>query len=441
MQVTETLAEGLKREFAVTLSAQDLQAKADAKLAELGKTLKIPGFRPGKIPATVLKQRYGNSVMGEALEEAVNESAARAVGERGLKPAMRPKIEIVKFEPTGDLEFKMEFELLPEIEPIDFATLTLERLVAEASDDEVSDALAKISQQRRESKPLETPRPAITGDVLIVDFLGKVDGEAFEGGAAEDFELPLGSGALIPGFEDQLVGVSVGETKLVEVTFPADYGASHLAGKAATFDVTVKEVREAVQTQIDDAFAQSLGLEGLEELRKMIRDRLSQDYGRAARSCVKRSLLDLLADQHVFPVPESMVKAEFDAIWQQVEAAAKAGQTDPDLAGKSEDEQKAEFQRISERRVRLGLLLSEVGRRNNIQVNEDELRRAVIDEARQYPGQERQVIEYYRSNPDAMASLRAPLYEEKVVDFILELAKVEERSVTPAELLAAVEAA
>jgi trigger factor len=436
MQVTETLAEGLKRQFRVKLPAQEIDQKLDQRLRQLSATMRLPGFRPGKVPLPLLKKRYGGSVMGEILEQAVQDSSSRALAERGLRPATMPKIEITAFGEGTDLEYTLALELLPDIKPIDFATLDLERLKAEVSDETVEQTIERMRERATRTEPVHPPRRAAAGDVVVIDFEGKVDGELFAGGEAKDFPLELGSNRFIPGFEEQLAGAGAGEARTVEVSFPADYPAEKLAGKAASFAVTVKEVRAPVLAALDDAFAKSMGIDTLEALRKAVREQIERDYASAARMKLKRQLLDKLAEAHHFTVPDGMVDGEFEGIWKQVQQAKEKGTLEPDQAAKSEDELKVEYRGIAERRVRLGLLLSEVGRLNNIQVNEDELKRAVVDEARRYPGQERQVIEHYRKNREAMDDLRAPIFEEKVVDFIVELAKVNERAVTPTELFA-----
>ncbi|HUA56331.1 MAG TPA: trigger factor [Candidatus Sulfotelmatobacter sp.] len=436
MQVTETLAEGLKRQFKVTLPAQELDQKLDQRLRQLGATARLPGFRPGKVPLPLLKKRYGGSLLGEILEQAVQDSSSRAMAERGLRAATVPKIEITAFAEGKDLEYTLALELLPEIKPIDFGTLALERLKADVTDEEVDQSVERIRERSRRTEPVSPPRPAATGDTVMIDFEGKVDGEAFAGGEAKDFPLELGTGRFIPGFEDQLVGANAGESRTVAVTFPTDYPAEKLAGKEAAFAVTIKEVRAPVTVPLDDEFAKTLGVDSLEALRRTVREQIERDYAAAARLKLKRKLLDKLAEAHHFTVPDGMVDGEFDAIWKQASEAKERGALEPELAAKSEDELKAEYRGIAERRVRLGLLLSEVGRLNNIQVSEDELKRAMIEEARRYPGQERQVIEHFRKNREAMDGLRAPIFEEKVIDFIVEMATVQDRKVTPAELFA-----
>ena len=440
MQVTETTNDGLKREFTVVISAQDLNEKTAARLSELGQNIKVPGFRPGKVPMSVLKQRYGQNVMGEVLERAVQDSSSQALQERGLRPAMQPKVEITKFEEGKDLEYTMELEIMPEFEPMDFSKLELERVEVEVPEKEVDEALERIASQRTETKPLDKARKSQKGDVLVIDFKGTVDGEAFPGMEAEDHHLELGSNAFVEGFEDQLVGLDKGETKDVEVTFPEQYVNDKLAGKEAVFNVTVKDILESAPAKLDDETAKAYGEENLDGLKNRVRQELAKDYGQLTRSKMKRELLDKLADNHDFTVPAGMVDAEFDTIWKQIEDAKKNDALDDDDKGKSDEQLKEEYRKIAERRVRLGLLLSEVGRLNDVDVTQEELNSALIQEAQRHPGQERQVIEFFQKNPDALANLRAPIYEDKVIDFIIEQAKVSDRKTTVEELQAELEA-
>ena len=434
MQVTEVSSEGLKRDFKVVIGAKEIGEKVEARLRELSGKVKVPGFRPGKAPIKLLKQRFGPSVMGEVLERAVTDSSAQALNERGLRPAVQPKIEIVSFDDGQDLEYSMAIELLPEIEPMDFSKIELERVKVMVPDEEVGAAIDRLAQSRKESKPLETPRKSESGDILVIDFKGTVHGEALPGMAADDHHLELGSNSFIAGFEDQLIGVEVGETREVTVTFPEAYGNEKLAGQPAVFQCTVKEIREAVPVAVDDEMAKSMGAESLEDLRDKVKERLGADYDGLSRMRMKRKILDKLADAHDFGVPESMVELEFEAIWQQVEADRQRGNVDPDDEGKEDDDVQAEYREIAERRVRLGLLLSEVGRLNQIDVTQEEVNQALFREAQRHPGQEQQVLEFYRANPEAMAQLRAPLFEDKVVDFIVDLAQVTERELSPDQL-------
>jgi trigger factor len=436
MQVTETLAEGLKRQFKIVLPATDIDSKVEGRLRQLSSTVRIPGFRPGKVPLSMMKKRYGQSVMGEVLEEAVQDSSNRALADRGLRPATQPKVEVTSFAEGSDLEYTLAIELMPEITPTDFAKIEVDKPKAEVSDDEVQKALDRLAARRENSKPVTEERPARSGDILVIDFVGRIGGEEFAGGKGEGYSLKLGSATFIPGFEDQLIGAKPGETRDVTVNFPADYGAEDLAGKEAVFAVEVKEMREPEETRINEEFAKQLGFEELQGLRDAVKSQIEQEYGAASRLKVKRALLDKLADSHDFAVPETLVEGEFDAIWKQVAQAKEEGKLEDEDKDKSEEELKTEYRGIAERRVRLGLLLAEVGRTNNIKINDDEVRRALFEEARRYPGQERQVLEFYKKNPGAVESLKAPIYEDKVIDFILEMAKVNERTVSPEELLA-----
>lgn len=432
MQVTETLNQGLKREYKVAIPASQLRSKVDGKLNELGQKLRIPGFRPGKVPMTLLKQRYEQSVMGEVLEESVQQSSQQLLTERSLRPAGQPKVELIgEFKAEADLEFSVALEIIPEITPMDFTSVALERVVVDVPESEVEDSLGRIAKRQRSSEPAADDHAAKSGDIAVIDFVGSIGGVEFQGGKADGHYLELGSGAFIPGFEEQLDGVKKGDEKTVKVTFPAEYGNADLAGKEAQFSVTVKEVRVLKDVPIDDELAKSLGLADLAELKKQARERIEREYGAVSRARVKRKLLDVLADNHDFTLPEVLVEAEFGAIWQQIEADMKADRLDEEDKGKPEDELKKDYRDIAARRVKLGLLLSEVGRSNNIQVPNEELSRALIQEAQRYPGQQQQVIEYYQRSPEALNQLRAPLYEEKVVDFILERAKVSERKVSP----------
>lgn len=433
MQVTETLSDGLKREFKVVISANDIKAKVDDRLSELGRTIRMPGFRPGKVPMPVLKKRYGPAVLGEILERAVSDASNQAMMERGLRPALQPKVDITAFAEGADLEYTLAVELLPEVKPINFAELELERLKVAADDTEIAKALERMAGDYRETKKVEG-RPAQKGDILVIDFVGSVDGKEFPGGSSKDHRLELGSNAFVAGFEDQLIGRAVGETADVKITFPKEYVNDQLAGKDGTFVVTIKEVLEPEPIQIDEGLAKKMGFDDLDTLKKAVRDQMEREYSRLSRQRLKRALLDRLAATHDFPVPAGMVDIEFEAIWKNLETQRKQGD-DPTLAGKSENELKTEFRAIAERRVRLGLLLSEVGRLNNIQVTQEEVNRAMIEEARRFPGQERRVIEYFRKNPDATGQLRAPLFEDKVIDFILEMAKVADRPVSVEELM------
>jgi trigger factor len=441
MQVTETLSDSLKREYTVVIAAKDLGEKLEARLEKIGQEVRLPGFRPGKVPMPILRKRFSQSVMGEVIEQAVRDSSTQALTERGLRPAMQPKIEITAFEEGKDLEYKIAVELLPDIEVGDLSKIELERLKIAAPEAEIDEALDRLASAKRETTALETPRPAEKGDVLVIDFRGTVDGEALPGMAGEDHHLELGSNRFVEGFEGQLIGAEAGQERTITVTFPDQYVNDKLAGREALFEVTVKEVRATVPRVIDDALAKDLGEPDLAALRSKVGEQLQGDYDRMSRTQLKRQLLDVLADAYEYDVPLGMVDSEFEAIWKQIEEERGHGHTDPEDEGKSDDELKAEYREIAERRVRLGLLLSEVGRLNGIEVNQDELNRALMMEAQNHPGHERKVLEFYQNSPEALANLRAPMFEDKVVDFILDLSKVTERSVSPSDFQDEAEAA
>ncbi|MGD9614366.1 MAG: trigger factor [Alphaproteobacteria bacterium] len=535
MNVTETSAEGLKREFKITIPASEVEEQITKRLDELGRMVRIPGFRPGKVPLPLLRKRYGAAVRGEVLESAVQDSSAEAIRERNLRPALPPRYELVSSAEGADLEYTLSLEVLPELPAPDFGALGLERLVAQVPDEDVEKALERLAESQRKSEPVE--RPAETGDIIVADIVGRTGDEEIPGSRGEGREIELGAEGLLPGFSDQLTGVSAGEQREVKVTFPAEAGPE-MDGKEGVFQVSVKEVRRRLPAAIDDTLAEAVGLESLDELRGEIRQRMQRDYDNLARQRLKRALLDKLAERYEFPVPPGMIEIEFNSIWAQyegerdmrrqiearaadnreeqaggpppgegpidagniiapeetalegasdrapataeaekpaqheteaashhaiphpgssgepIDAAAVIAPEETALEGASDTEPAApadteptdteneektreEFRRIAERRVRLGLLLAEVGRNNNIQVSQDELNQALLQEARRHPGYERQVFDYYRKNPDALNNLRVPIFEDKVVDFIFELAKPAERSVTPQALMAA----
>ncbi len=525
MNVTETAAEGLKREYKITIPATEVEDQITQRLTELGKVVRIPGFRPGKAPMTLLRKRFGQAIRGEVLEHAINDSSSEAMREHNLRPAMPPRVELVSAEEGADLEYKMSLEVLPDMPEPDFTDLGLEKVVADIPEADVDKALERLAEAQRKSEPVE--RPAQLGDLIVADVVGRIGDSEIPGSRADARVIELGEEGLLPGFSDQLVGIAAGEKRDVRVTFPEDYGNPDMAGKDGVFEVIAKEVRERQPAVIDDTLAEAVGLENLAELRQEMRQSMQRDYDSITRSRLKRALLDKLAERYDFPVPPGMVEIEFNSIWAQYEAekqvrkematrqtaapgdregpvdaaaviapeetalegasdrspataeaarpepaqesgaaehavphpgatdepldaaaiiapeeTALEGASDAEPAADGEDDEKAraEFRRIAERRVRLGLLLAEVGRNNNITVSQEELNRALTQEARRHPGYERQVIEYYRKNPDALNNLRAPLFEDKVVDFIVELAKPGERRVTPEELLRAADA-
>ncbi|GAB3448531.1 trigger factor [Insolitispirillum peregrinum] len=434
MQVTETAAEGLKREFKIVVPAADIQAKAESRLQALSQQVRIPGFRPGKVPMPLMKQRYGASVLGEVLELAVQESADAAMAERSLKPALQPKIEVTSFDEGKDLEYTLSVEILPEIAELDLTTVKLNKPKVVVADSEVEEALGRVAESRKVNVVVEDVRDAVKGDVLEIDFVGSVDGVEFPGGKGEGYDLELGSGTFIPGFEDQLIGAKVGDVANVSVTFPEEYHSKDLAGKAAVFVVTVKALKAASLPALDDEFAKGLGLEDLDGLRNAIKGQIENEYSSMVRNRVKRDLLDALAEKADFPVPAGMVGLEFDAIWKQIEDAKKNDSLDEEDKGKSDDELKAEYTTLAERRVRLGLLLADLGQKNSVQVTQEDINRAVMQEAMRFPGQEQAVFQYFQNNRQALDSLRAPLYEDKVIDFILGAADVTEVEMTAEEL-------
>ena len=492
MQVTETSTEGLKREFRVVVPAGELEEKVTSRLGEIGRTIQLRGFRPGKVPMQILRQRFGTSVLGEVLESTLQGTSADAIREHNLRPALPPKVDIVSFSEGTDLEYKMSLEVLPDIPEPSFAELDIERLVVEVPDEDVDRAVERIAEQQRKTEVAE--RPAESGDIIVVDIEGRSGEQEIPGASGKDRQIVLGSAGFIPGFEEQLIGASAGEHRTVRVTFPEDYGVPDFAGKEAVFEVDVKEVRQRLPLVIDDELGKAVGLESLAELRQEVRQQMERDYEGASRLRLKRSLLDKLAQNYDFAVPPGMVEFEFENIWRQYEAekartaqpegaspiaasdgsqefrgeaasaaspetatgeaVAEAGLPGPapepqsevgggaapggeQRADSTEDEEalKVDYRKIAERRVRLGLLLAEVGRNNNISVTQDELNQAITREARRHPGYERQVLDFYRQNPEAVANLRAPIFEDKVVDFIVELAKVEERKISPQDLL------
>ncbi|TCT11289.1 trigger factor [Tepidamorphus gemmatus] len=442
MQVTETLNEGLKRELRITVPAQELDSRLNDRLAELKDRVRIRGFRPGKVPVAHLKRVYGRSVMAEVIEQTVSESSQKAVTDRNERPAFQPEItfpqdkdEIERvLRGEADFGFTMSFEVLPAVEMPDFSKISIEKEVAIVDDALIEEGIARIAAQNRPFAPREAGGRSESGDRLIIDYVGRIDGEPFEGGSDEGGQIELGNGSFIPGFEEQLVGRAAGEQVLVKVTFPETYPARHLAGKEAEFDVTVKEVLAPGEVKIDDEFAKSLGLESLDKLREAVRERLTADFAAQTRRKVKRKLLDALDGATSFELPQKLVESEFESIWRQVTAdLERSGRSFAD-EGMSEEDSRAEYRRIAERRVRLGLLLAEIGAKHDIKVTDEEMNRALIERVQQFPGQERAVWDYYQKNPGALAALRAPVFEEKVVDFILELANVTEKTVTREEL-------
>ena len=442
MQVKETVADGLKHEFQVTIPAADIDAKVDERLVDMKDKVRINGFRPGKVPVAHLKKVYGKSVAAETVDQLIRESNTQIFTERSLRPAVEPKVtmptETKEIEDIlagkVDLAYTVAIEVLPAIQLADFKSFSVEKPVAEVTDGDVDEAIKRIAEQNRPYEAKGEGAKAASGDRVTVSFKGTIDGGAFDGGTAQDVPVVIGSGTFIPGFEDQLIGVGEGETRTLKVTFPANYGNAGLAGKDAEFETTASKIEVAKDAAIDDEFAKSLGLESLDKLKEMMRERLTQEFAGATRQRVKRVLLDRLDEAHRFDPPPSLVDQEFQMMCNSVKAEMDAaGKTFAD-ENTTEDAAKEEYRKIADRRVRLGLVLSEIGDKNKITVTDDEVSRAVIDRARQMPGREKEVWDFYRSNPNALAQLRAPIYEDKVVDFILELANVTDKKVTREEL-------
>ena len=437
MQVTETLAEGLKRAFTVVLPDSELEPRRAARFAELGRTVQLPGFRPGKVPLIVLRQRYGAAVTEETIENAVNESTRTLLADRNLRPAIQPKVDLVSKDPPKDLEFTVELEVLPEIALPDFSAIALTRQKAEVPDALIDEQIEALRQRNRTLTPLTEEelagRGAATGEVVVLDYEGKIEDVAFDGGTATDAEVEVGGPGYIEGFAAGIEGIRPGETRVVAAQFPEGYGAAALSGKQAQFTITAKEIRKVELPELA-ALAEKLSFESVDDLRALFRRRAQQEYDGLSRQKLKRELLDRLADLAAFPIPPALAEAEFAQIWSRVEADRTAGNADADDAGKDEDTLRAEYRAIAERRVRLGLLLAEAGRTHNIAVAPEEITRAMRAEAGRYPGQEAQVMDYYRRNPQAGEYLRGPIFEDKVVDFVLELAQVTEVATTPEAL-------
>lgn len=438
MEVTETLKEGLKREYAFRLPASELDAKVNEKLEEARKDFQMKGFRKGKAPLPLMKKMFGKSVLGEAMQETIDEAMRSHFEETGDRPAFQPEIRMTNedWQEGQDVEVSVKYERLPEIPEIDFSQIKIEKLVAEVADEAVEEALGNLAKSASNYEDREEGAAAEDGDQVVIDFVGSVDGEEFEGGKAEDYPLVLGSGSFIPGFEPQLVGAKAGDTPEVKVTFPEQYGAPHLAGKEASFAVTVKAVKAPKPAEIDDELAKRFGLESLDELKTNIRERLAAEYGQATRAIVKRRLMDALDAAVAFEVPPGLVDAEAQQIAHQL-----WHEENPEHRGHDHDpiEPTEAHRKLAERRVRLGLLLAEIGNKKEITVSEQEMQRAVFEQARQYPGQERQFLEFLQKNPAAQSQIRAPIFEDKVVDYILELASVTEKTVTKDELQAEIE--
>jgi trigger factor len=444
MQVTETLSEGLKREYKIVLPAGDLAARLDGQLNEMKNKARINGFRPGKVPLSHLKRLYGRSVMLDVVQDAVYEANQKIVEENKLRIAGQPRFdlpteqaEIEKaFESSGDFSFGMTVELLPKFEIGTFGDIEIERLVAEVTDTEIDQIVSRLADQNRAFVPKEGDgASAEKGDKTTVDFLGKLDGVPFDGGAGTDVDVVIGSQSFIPGFEDQITGMKLGESRTIACTFPENYSAAQLAGKAATFDVTMKAIAAPGELKIDDDFAKGFGFEDLAGLRTSVRDRINEENANAARSRWKRALLDALDKKYAFELPPAMVEREFATIWRQAETERQQANRSFEDEKTTEDAARADYQRIAERRVRLGLVLAEIGEKAGVVVSEDEVSRALVERTRNYPGQEKAIWDFYRKNPSALNEIRAPLFEEKVVDHLMTQVKVVDKKVTRDDLV------
>jgi trigger factor len=442
MQVTETLSEGLKREYKVVVPAAELDAKVNQRLDDLKGRVRINGFRPGKVPVAHLKRMYGRSAMAEVIEATVRDTNNQIVSERGFKLAADPKVTLPTeesaieqlIEGKSDLNYTMALEIVPPITLGDFKTIKLTKLTADVAQTEVEEGIKNIADQNRPYTPRPQGEKAAKDDRITISFAGTIDGKPFEGGTGDDAVVLIGSNTFIPGFEDQLIGITTGETRTLKVTFPAHYMKEDLAGKNAEFVVTAKSIEAPGTVTIDDEFAKALGLESIEKLRDAVKDRITREHASMSRQKIKRALLDELDKMHKFDPPPTLVEEEFDRVWKSVLQELENERKTFADENTTEDKAKAEYRAIAERRVRLGLVLAEIGEKNNITVTEDELSRAVMDRARQFAGQEQRVWDYYRQNPQAVAALRAPIFEEKVVDFLLELASVKDSKVSREEL-------
>jgi len=442
MQVTETLAEGLKHEFKISVPASDLDAKADAKLVDLKDKVKLNGFRPGKVPVSHLKKVYGRSVMAETIDQTIRDTNTQIFTDRGFRLATEPKITMPTEQKEveellagkTDLTYTVAIEVVPTIQLADFKTFTVEKPVVEVGDAEVDEAIKRIADQNRPYAAKAEGAKAESGDRVTISFKGTIDGVPFDGGTGEGIAVVIGAGQFIPGFEEQLIGIGSGETRTLKVSFPKNYASEKLAGKAAEFETTATLIEAPGETEINDEFAKTLGLESLDKLKEAARERLVAEFAGATRQRVKRALLDRLDDSHKFEAPPSLIAEEFNLMWNSIKAEMESsGKTFAD-EDTTEEAAKEEYHKIADRRVRLGLVLSEIGEKNKITVTDDEVSRAVIERARQMPGREKEVWDYYRNNNNALAQLRAPIYEDKVVDFILELANVTEKKVTREDL-------
>ncbi len=444
MNVTETLNEGLRRKLDVTIPATVLSSKLDEKLEEVRGKVQLKGFRPGKVPTSHLKKVYGRSLMSEVMQDSINDTVSKTLEERSEKAATQPEIDLSEdqaeinrvLDGEGDLAFSVSYEVLPPVELMDFKTIKLEKPVVEVTDEQVDEEVEKFFKQNRGYEDKGDGAKVEDGDKVGISFVGKIDGEPFEGGSADHTHLVIGSGQFIPGFEEQLVGVKKGGEKTVKVTFPEDYQNAELAGKDAEFDVKMLHVDgPKTDVKLDDEFAKALGLDDLDALKKAIRDQIEGQNKDLSQQRLKRLVLDELDEGHKFDVPEKLVEAEFNAIWNRVKHEVEHHGKTFESEGTTEEEAKSDYEKIAERRVRLGLVVAEIGNKNEINVSEEEHQQALIAEVRRFPGQEQQVYDYYRKNPNALAGLRAPIFENKVIDYVVELADIKDKKVSREELV------
>jgi len=441
MAVTQTLSEGLKREFEVIITKKEIEKLVDQKLESIAKEANLPGFRPGKVPVSVVKNRFGKQILGEVVRESVDTASKETMEKNKLTPSSQPKIEILSFEEGKDLKAKLFVELMPDFEVPDLSILDITKPIVNVSEKDINEAVEKIAKENVATKAITKDRPAKKGDTLVIDFVGKIDNQAFQGGEAKGHNLKLGSNTFIPGFEDALIGSVKGKTTQVKVTFPKDYQAANLAGKDAVFETTINEIKEDNDLVINDDLAKNLGMENLASLKKAVSEQISKQHELASRDKSKRQVLDKLADSISFELPETLEKEEYNSICMAMNPNAKPDNIDksddkPELQADKgmSDEEKADASEIAKRRVRLGLLLSEIGRKNNIKVEEEDTRNAMMKEIQKYPGQEKQVMDYFKNNPEAQQQLSGPIFEDKIIDFILELANVKEKTVSVEEL-------
>ena len=428
--------QALTKEFTLTVAAKDLEQKIQEKLTAIQKEAKMPGFRAGQVPMKLIEGKYKASVMGEALDETLNAAVTKELEKQKIRPALPPKLELKKFEEGKDVECAITVEILPEVKPVDIKGLKLTKRTAKVDEKDIEKTLERLRLSRRKTEPSKEKRKTKLHDIIVIDFVGTIDGKEFKGGQGKDYYLDLGSNTFIPGFEEQLVGQDVGATVDVNVTFPKDYHAKELAGKKALFKTTIKELRDAILPELDDTFAKDFGADTMDALKDMIRTEMGKDYENVSKNHMKREALDLLDAAYQIEVPEGLVKMEFDAIWKQIEQAKKTNTLDPEDVGKSDEELKKEYEKIATRRVKLGLILAEIAKDHKITVTPEELNHAILEQTRRYPGQEKQVLDYFKNNPAAIDSLKGPMLEAKVMDFVIQEANLTQVEMTAEELYA-----